>query len=111
MHDHFFRQLLRGTLPLLVWATHFTFCYLLAAAQCTPASMRTEGPDRMLLGAATAAALGLCLWLAWRERAILRPGAGAAAGLLDWAAALSALLALVGITWTGLPLLLAGGCA
>ena len=53
MQDHFFRQLMRGTLPLLVWATHFTFCYLLAAAQCTPAVMRTGGPDRLLLGIAT----------------------------------------------------------
>ncbi len=109
MHDHFFRQLTRGTLPLLVWAAHFTFCYLLAAAQCTPAVMRAGGPDRLLLGLATVAALLICLWLAWRERGILREPQSA--GLLDWAAALGALLALVGIVWTGLPLLLVSGCA
>jgi hypothetical protein len=109
MHDHFFRQLVRGTLPLLVWAAHFTFCYLLAAAQCTPAAMRAGGPDRLLLGVATGVALLLCLWLAWRERGILRDPQHAA--LLDWAAALSAVLALVGIVWTGLPLLLVEGCA
>ena len=109
MHDHFFRQLARGTLPLLVWAAHFTVCYLLAAAQCTPALMRTGGPDRVLLGIATVAALAACLWLAWRERGILRDPQGA--GLLDWAAALGAVLAFVGIVWTGLPILLVSGCA
>lgn len=109
MQDHFFRQLMRGTLPLLVWAAHFTFCYLLAAAQCTPAVMRTDGPDRLLLGIATLAALAACLWLAWRERGILRNATEAA--LLDWAAALGAVLAFVGILWTGMPILLVSGCA
>ena len=109
MGDHFFRQLMRGTLPLLVWAAHFIFCYLLAAAQCTPAVMRTGGPDRLLLGIATVAALAICLWLAWRECGILADAKDAA--LLDWAAALGALLAFVGILWTGLPILLVSGCA
>lgn len=109
MGDHFFRQLMRATLPLLVWGAHFGFCYLLAAAQCTPAAMRPDGPDRLLLGIATAAALAVCAWLAWRERGILHDAQGAA--LLDWAAALGAVLALVAILWTGLPILLVGGCA
>ena len=109
MGDHFFRQLVRGTLPLLVWAAHFTFCYLLAAAQCTPALMRTGGPDRVPLAVATVAALAACGYLLWRERGILRDAQ--VAGLLDWAAALGAVLALVGIVWTGLPLLLVKGCA
>ncbi len=109
MHDRFFRQLMRGTLPLLVWAAHFMLCYLLAAAQCTPAAMRAGGPDRVLLGVATVAALAVCAWLAWRERGILRDAQGA--GLLDWAAALGALLGFVGIMWTGLPLLLVQGCS
>ena len=109
MNDHFFRQLARGTLPMLVWGAHFMFCYLLAAAQCTPAAMRTGGPDRALLGIVTAVALAVCLLLAWRERGIVRRGA--AAGLLDWAAALSAVLAFVAIVWTGLPVLLVGGCS
>ena len=109
MHDHFFRQLTRGTLPLLVWAAHFSFCYLLAAAQCTPAAMRAGGPDRVVLGIATVLALAVCLWLAWRERGILRDPKAAA--LLDWAAALGAVLAFIGILWSGLPILLVGGCA
>lgn len=109
MQDHFFRQLMRGTLPLLVWAAHFTFCYLLAAAQCTPAALRADGPNRVLLGIATVAALAICLWLAWRERGILADAKEAA--LLDWAAALGAVLAFVGILWTGMPILLVSGCA
>ncbi|UVW28311.1 hypothetical protein [Massilia sp. H6] len=111
MHDHFWRQLLRGTLPLLIWAAHFTFCYLVAAAQCTPAMMRAGGPDRMLLGMVTVAALAVCAWLMWRERAILRARAATQARLLDWAAALGAALAFVAIAWTGLPIMLVRGCA
>ena len=111
MGDHFFRQLTRGTLPLLVWGAHFMFCYVLAAAQCTPAAMRAGGPDRLLLGGVTVAALAVCAWLAWRERGMLRDGAREQAGLLDWAAALGAVLAFVAIMWTGMPILLVDGCA
>ena len=109
MHDHFLKQLLRGTLPLLVWAAHFAFCYVVAAAQCTPALIRTGGPNRTLLVIATAVAVAACLWLAWRERGFLHNRQDAR--LLDWAGALGAGLALVGILWTGLPLLLVEGCA
>jgi len=109
MEDRFWKQLLRGTLPLLVWAAHFAFCYLLAAAQCTPAAMRAGGPDRGVMIVATVLALLVCAWLMWRERGIMK--AASAAPLLDWSAALGALLAFVGIIWTGLPLLLVQGCA
>ena len=37
--ESFWRRLLAGTLPLLVWSAHFAFAYGLAAAQCTPAGM------------------------------------------------------------------------
>ena len=111
MDDHFWRRLTRGTLPLLVWAAQFTFCYLLAAAQCSPGAMRAGGPDRVLMGGVSIVALLVCGWLAWRERAMLREGVREQAGLLDWAAALSAGMAFVAIVWTGLPVLLAEGCA
>jgi hypothetical protein len=108
LNEHFFRRLLRGTLPLLVWVLHFAFCYGLAAAQCTPAGLRPGGPDRLLLGSATLLALGACAWLAWRARgAVRRPDAG----LLDRAALLSAVLAGVAVAWNGLPVLLVAGCA
>jgi hypothetical protein len=107
--EHFFRRLLRGILPLLVWLLHFSFCYGLAAAQCSPGGMRAGGPDRLLLAIATAVALVLCAWLAWRRRAVLRHPA--AAGLLAWAGFLLAFLALVAVAWTSLPIFLVAGCA
>lgn len=106
--ESFWRRLLAGTLPLLVWSVHFAFTYGLAAAQCTPAWMRPGGPDRMLLGAVTLGAAGACAWLAWRARDVPRR---ADAGLVDWARLVLAVLALVAVAWTGVPLLLVAGCA
>jgi hypothetical protein len=101
--EHFFRRVLRATLPLLIWMAYFAFSYGLAAAQCSPGGLRAGGPDRALLGAVTAAAL-----LAWRRRAAFKDRQ---AGLAGRAGALLALLALVAIAWSGLPLLLVHGCA
>lgn len=109
MDDQFFRKLTRGTLPLLVWAAHFSFVYLLAAAQCMPGALRPGGPNRVLLGVGSGLALAVCLYLAWRERGILRDPK--AASVLDWGAGLAAVLAVVGIVWDSVPILLASGCA
>ncbi len=108
IRESFWRRLLAGTLPLLVWSVHFAFTYGVAAAQCTPAAMRPGGPDRALLGAVTIAAAGVCAWLAWRARGVARRDD---AGLLDWARLVLAVLALVAVAWTGVPLLLVAGCA
>ena len=108
IRESFWRRLLAGTLPLLVWSVHFAFTYGVAAAQCAPAVMRPGGPDRVLLGAVTLAAVGACAWLAWRARGVPRRED---AGLLDWARLVLAVLALVAVTWTGVPLLLVAGCA
>jgi hypothetical protein len=106
--ESFWRRALAATLPLLVWSVHFAFTYGVAAAQCTPAAMRPGGPDRVLLGAVTLAAVGACAWLAWRARGVPRR---IDAGLLDWARLVLAVLALVAVAWTGVPLLLVAGCA
>jgi hypothetical protein len=106
--ESFWRRLLAGALPLLVWSLHFAFTYGVAAAQCTPAGMRPGGPDRVLLGAVTVAAIAACAWLAWRAREVSRHDD---AGLLDWARFTLAVLALVAVAWTGVPLLLVAGCA
>lgn len=108
MQDQFFVRLLRGTGSLLVWALHFTLCYGVAAAQCTPGGLRTGGPDRVLLGVATVIALGLCVWLGWRARMRVR---SPDATLTDWSALAGAVLAAVAIAWNGIPLLLVAGCA
>jgi hypothetical protein len=108
-NEHFFRRLLGAILPLLVWLLHFAFCYGLAAAQCTPAIMREGGPDRLLLGIATVAALAICAWLTWRRRGVLqRPGS---AGLLEWAGFLFAALSLVAVSCNSVPIMLVAGCA
>ena len=107
-HEAFWRRLLAGTLPLLVWIAHFSFSYGLAAAQCTPAGLRAGGPDRVLLGGVTLAAIVACAWLAWRVRDV--PWRGDA-GLLDWTRLVLAVLALVAVAWGGMPLLLVAGCA
>jgi hypothetical protein len=106
--EAFWRRLFSGTLPLLVWSFHFAFTYGLAAFQCTPAGLRAGGPDRVLLGGVTVAAIGACAWLAWRARGV---PARQDAGVLDWARFVLAVLALVAVAWTGMPLLLVAGCA
>jgi hypothetical protein len=106
--EAFWRRLFSGALPLLVWSAHFAFAYGLAAAQCTPAGLRPGGPDRALLGIVTLAAIGACAWLAWRARGV---PARRDAGVLDWARLVLAVLALVAVAWTGVPLLLVAGCA
>lgn len=103
MGKDLFRQSLYATAPLLLWAAHFTFCYLLVAAQCTPALIGPGMPAMWVLGVVSLAALGACAAMAWR--ATRTPVA-----LLDWARGGSAILALAGIAWTSLPLLLLDGC-
>ncbi len=104
MLDRLPRQVLLGSAPLLVWALHFTLCYGLVAAQCSPAL--SQPPQRWLLIAISLAALGLCGALLWRA-----PRAWSVdARLMDWARAGGALLAMAGIAWTSLPLLLLDGC-
>jgi hypothetical protein len=106
--EHFFRRVLCATLPLLIWIAHFGFSYGLAAAQCSPGGLRAGGPDRVLLGAVTAAALAACALLAWRGRGALFDRH---AGLAQRVGAVLAVLALVAVGWAGMPLLLVSGCA
>jgi len=106
--ERFWRRLLAGILPLLVWIVQFAVGYGLAAAQCSPGGWRPGGPDRILPGAVTVAALAVCAWLAWQARGVPRRRD---AGLLDWARLVLAVLAFVAVAWTGVPLLLVAGCA
>lgn len=109
MRDRFFVRLLYGTLPLLVWAAHFFAMYVLVAAQCSPAAITTQSPRRWMLGVLSLLAIGACLVLLWRARGTLR-NAGEDIGLMDWAVAGSAVLALAGIVWTSIPMVLVDGC-
>lgn len=110
MRERFFRKLIRGTLPLLVWAAHFAGSYVLVAAQCSPAGFTPGSPHRLPLALMTGVALTICAALAWRARHAFT-GGEAQTSLLDWAAALTALLAFAGIAWTSVPLWFVNGCA
>ena len=110
MREHFFRRMFQGTLALLIWGAHFALSYGLVAAQCSPGGYFPGAPTRMPLAIATIVALAACAALGWRALRAVR-AAGEEAALLDWARAGGALLAMAGITWTGVPLLLVDGCA
>lgn len=109
MRERLFSKLLHACAPLLVWALHFFFCYVWVAALCAPGLIDGEAPRRAMVGLASALALGVCLWLAWRARHVLAK-ASEATRLLDWASAGSAVLAVAGVAWTSLPALMLDGC-
>jgi hypothetical protein len=100
--DRFFRAALRTAAPLMVWAAHFAFCYLLIAFGCV--AWGPQAPLRAAALGATALALGVvgtqAVW-AWR-----RPGTPLAASVERWSAA----LALLGIAWTALPAFVLPAC-
>jgi cytochrome bd-type quinol oxidase subunit 2 len=103
--ERLFSKLAYGCAPLLAWAAHFTFVYGLVAAQCSPLLARAA-PSAWMMWLASALAFAVCLLMLWRARSALRGHAA----LADVACAASALLALAGIAWTTLPLLLLDGC-
>jgi len=110
MRERFFRKLIRGTLPLLVWAAHFAGSYVLVAAQCSPAGFTPGNPQRWPLALMTLVALAICAALAWRGRHALG-GSDEKIALLDRAGALTALLAFAGVAWTSVPLWFVDSCA
>ncbi len=100
MGDRFFHKLWQGTAPLILWATHFFFCYLYAASGCRRETWA------VLLGV-TLAALALAGWLVrqgWQ-------GGKAPRTLLRMAQLGGAVLALVAIAWSAMPLFVFGACA
>jgi hypothetical protein len=109
MRDRLFIRLFYGTLPLLVWAAHFFGAYMLVAAQCSPAAITPDAPRGWMLAMLSVLAIGACVALLWRARGTLR-NAGEETSLLDWAAAGSAVLALAGIVWTTVPMVMIDGC-
>ena len=102
IQDHIVRRALLAASPLLIWAAHWTVCYLVVAGLCLRGAWSgAVQPGLLALSALTLAALG---WILIRLRG--RP----IHGLLEWAFAGSAVLALAGVGWTSLPLLMLDGC-
>jgi len=108
MDDRFFSRATRASLPLIIWASHFAFSYIVATAQCTPGGWRPEGPNPWLLGGVTLLAIAACAWIGAAAGRRLRAGSS---DFVDYVAAASAVLALVAIAWSGMPVLLVSGCA
>ena len=100
MSDRFFYKLWQGTAPLVLWASHFFFCYLYAASGCRRETWA------VLLGA-TLLALASAGWLAWKA---WRGGGEAPRGVLHMARLGGAILALAAIAWSAMPLLVFGRC-
>lgn len=108
----FVRHLSLAAAPLLVWAGHFFASYVAVAAVCTvhhgqaPALLRVA-----LLSASVLAMIAALLLLrsALRRRRS-RHAAGRAAALADGAALGCAVLAVIGIAWSALPMLLLQPC-
>jgi hypothetical protein len=111
--DGFLSAARRGALPLLVWAAHFAFAYLLVALGCRAGldALRIAGLPVMtwLLLLVSLAALAGLGWLGavsaveWRrtidDRETLA-GVRLAAAVLGW----------IGVFWTLLPILLLPLC-
>jgi hypothetical protein len=96
--------------PLLLWALHFFGAYVFAAAACLTSLADTEWMGRsviwLVLIVWTMAALLCALWLLIRAGRRRRPDGRLLSGVRLGCAALG----LVGIAWTGLPLLLLSTC-
>ena len=102
----FFAGVWVGMAPLLVWALHFAACYVAVAVACTSTPANPELPMlRTWLIAATAVALVTLVAMLWRARAS-RP-----AGRFDLLARrVCAALALVGVAWSVVPMLVLTTC-
>ena len=92
--DGFVAQARQAVLPLLVWAAHFGFCYVFVAVACV-AQWAAPLITAVLSGASALAGLWLVVLLvktlAYRAGRAMRAGAS--------------VLALVGVAWAMLPVL------
>lgn len=105
MQTRSLRKVWQASAPLIIWAAHFALCYGVVATECSPALARQQLSIGFLLWA-SAFSIGACGWMLWRARSVLEQ----ATNLARLAQAGSAVLALAGIVWTSIPLLLLDGC-
>ena len=100
--EDFFRHLLQGGGPLMVWAAHFFGAYLLVATVCCTAFAQTPwfGIPALRLGLWGLSALAASVIAALIARSLRLPHS-----LLRSAGAGGGALALLGVAWTTLPML------
>jgi len=103
-HATFFAGVRAGAAPMLLWSAHFAFCYVAVAVGCSALAHgggASASSLRLALVAGTAMALAAGAWLFVRA---CRADARKPATLLAKVRLASAVLALVGIAWSALPL-------
>lgn len=109
--DDIFRHFLDATAPLLLWALHFFAAYAFAAVACDSALASSiwigQPAILLMLAIATMAALMVILLFLWRAVKLCRIApwqllSGARLGL--------AVLALLGLAWVAVPLLILPVC-
>jgi hypothetical protein len=95
VRDGTLKRLLYATVPLLLWAAHWALMYVLAAVHASRAAML----------ALCVPAVGVAALLVWRGA---RPcvARDSHRSLHQLALAIGAVLALIAIVWTSIPLLL-----
>ncbi|HET6600055.1 MAG TPA: hypothetical protein VFG60_08835 [Burkholderiaceae bacterium] len=105
--DLFFRKAWLGGAPLLVWALHLFGAYAFVAISCCSAFAETQwfgvAAPRLVLLAASVLALAAIV-------ALLLRGLREPESLLRTASTGTAALALIGVAWTTLPMLLMPMC-
>ena len=110
LRSPFFAGVWAASAPLLLWALHFAFSYVVVAAGCT-AILRgapiTPAGLHVVLLAATVLALALGGWLLLRSWQACIAGRG---DLLPRVRCVCAAMAWIAILWTGLPLTLLPAC-
>ena len=106
--------LLRMSAPLVIWAVHFLVIYALTAIACARgfAATRVLGIDAVSWGiaAATVLAAGAMLFTIGVAVRRLRPQSNGTAAFVHWMSAAAGGLALVGILWEALPVLIVPAC-
>lgn len=110
--DRLISRLFDACAPLLLWALHFFGAYVFAAASCLTPLADKVWMDRsaiwIMLAVWTIAALLCALWLLVRAA---RRWRATQDRLLSGARLGCAVLGLLGIAWTAMPLLLLSACA
>lgn len=104
-----------ATAPLLLWALHFFVLYVAVASGCTRgwAHARWAGLPAVNfgLGIFSAAALVLAVAIVWRSLRGSREKSAARHSLIPALRLAGGVLALVGIVWNTVPLLMITPCA
>jgi hypothetical protein len=97
----FFAGVWAGMAPLMVWAAHFAFGYVAVAVACVGAP-----PDPQVLRAVLLGATALAF--VWLAAMLCR--ASSLDGYAQLMRRVGALLSLIGVAWSGVPMVLLPAC-